>query len=170
MVRKQASAAIIAQSGMTLLEESVQGLQIDTPDDDRPLRNALRGRSQSDVSSVNEIVVQLDGPAIGAERLVLRQEAHIQLGEFRVVTRSTAATGNLQDYETTLLARPTGESTQVELSVTLHVHVCLPKLFSARANTGVQQAADRAIAGQAASMTAFVDQYSRDLLTSPQLK
>ncbi len=170
MVRKNATAAIIAQSGMTLLDEKVEGLQIDARGDDRPLRNALRGRSKANVSSAKEISVRLDDPALQADSLVLRQQADIQPDEFHVVTRSTAPAGNLEDYETTLTARPAGEKTQIDLSVAMKVHVRLPWAFTNRADVGVQQAADRAIADQATSIATFVDQFAGDLLILPELK
>lgn len=170
MVRKKATAAIIAHSGMTLLDEKIAGLQIDARGDDRPLRNALRGKSKTNVSATTEITVQLDDPAVRADHLVLRQQADIQPDTFHVITRSKSPAGNLEDYETTLMARPAGEKTLIELSVALHVYVRLPKFFTSRADAGVQQAADRAIAEQAASITALVNQYAGDLLILPELK
>lgn len=170
MVRKNATAAIIAHSGMTLLDEKVAGLQVDARGDDRPLLNALRGRSKTNVSATREITVKLEDPAIHADQLVLRQLADIQPETFHVVTQSKAPAGNLESYKTTLMAVPSGNSTQVDLLVALQVHIRLPKLFGSRADAGVQQAADRAVIEQVAAISAFVDQYAGDLLIIPQLK
>lgn len=108
--------------------------------------------------------------ALQADRLVLRQQADIQPDEFHVVTRSKEPAGNLEDYETTLMARPDGEKTRVDLLVAMKVHVRLPRAFTHRADVGVQQAADLAIAEQATSLTTFVDQLARELLILPELK
>lgn len=170
MVRKNATAAIIAHSGLTLLDEKIAGLQLDARSDDRPLLNALRGKSKTNVSATREISVKLEDPAIHADRLVLSQQAEIHPETFHVVTQSKAPAGNLANYKTTLLAAPMGNSTQVDLSVALQVHIRLPKLFSSRADAGVQQAADSAISEQAAAISAFVEQYAGDLLILPELK
>jgi hypothetical protein len=169
MVRKNASAAIVAHSGMTLLEERVQDIEVDTTADDRPLLNAILGKSKSELSAVKMLTVQLDDPALDANELVLRQVANIEPTEMNVVTKSTGAAGRLENYLTTLHAEPEAQSTKVTLSVEMQVRVEVPKLFASRADDRVQHAADEAIAGQAEAMKQFVAEHADKRLILPEL-
>ncbi len=49
MVRKNATAAIIGQAEMILVDEQLNSMQLDARNDDRPLLNAIRGKSKADV-------------------------------------------------------------------------------------------------------------------------
>jgi len=169
MVRKNATAAIIGRSGMTLLDEKIQDVQLDTSGDDRPLLNAILGRSKSDLTAIKQITVKLDDPAIDADKLVLRQQATIQPDLMNVVTKSKEPSGNLESYETTLEAQPSGDRTEVKLMVALSVRVKLPKMFTSRADTQVQRSALDAVTEQERSITAFIAQYADERLILPEL-
>ncbi len=169
MVRKNATAAIVGQSKMKLLEERIQDIEIDTSNDDRPLLNALRGRSESNVAAVKEITVSLDDPSLNAEKLVLRQQADIEPERMHVVTSSKEAAGNLKRYSTTLEARPKGDSTEVTLTVEMDIVVRVPKLFVSRADSGVQKAAEEAINEQASSIKALIAEHADERLILPEL-
>lgn len=116
-----------------------------------------------------ELALSLDDPALKADRLVLRQQADIQPESIQVVTRSKAPAGNLEFYETTLHAQPHGGITRVKLTVTMQVHVKVPKVFVGRADEKVQQATDKAIDEQAHSLTDFVNEYAGKRLIVPDL-
>jgi len=169
MVRKNATAAIIGQSGMTLLDEKIQDVQLDTSGDDRPLLNAILGRSKSGLTAIKQITVKLDDPAIDADKLVLRQQANIQPDVMNVVTKSKAPAGNLESYETTLEARPNGDRTEVTTMVALSVHVKLPKMFTSRADTQVQRSAIDAVTEQARSIKAFIAEHADERMIVPEL-
>jgi carbon monoxide dehydrogenase subunit G len=169
MVRKNATAAIVGHSGMKLLDERVQDIEVDTTADDRPLINAILGKTKSDVSAVKIVTVQLDDPTLEANELVLRQVADVEPTEINVVTQSTGAAGRLENYVTTLHAEPDAQSTKVTLTVDMNVRVKVPKLFVSRADERVQQAADEAIAGQAQAMQQFVAQHADKRLILPEL-
>ncbi|MDA8744337.1 hypothetical protein N9N28_06885 [Rubripirellula amarantea] len=169
MVRKNATAKLVAQSGMTLVDEQIEAMDLDTSNDNRPLLNAIRGKSRTDVTAVKEITVQLDDPAIDADRLVLSQHADVQADLMDVITKSKAAAGNLRNYETTLQARPNGGQTDVSISVSLQVDVRVPQMFTAKADREVQQSAVDAVVGQAEALKSFVAQYSDKKLILPEL-
>ena len=169
MVRKNATAAIIGRSGMTLLDEQIHDMEIDTRQDDRPLLNALRGKSKSEVDAVKQITVRLVDPAIDADQLVLRQRAQIDLDSMHVETESKSPAGNLEDYRTALDARRRDERTEIRLTVALKVRVDVPKIFVDRADAEVQQSADDAIAEQQKSIEAFIAEHADKRLILPEL-
>lgn len=169
MVRKNATAAIVGHTGMRLIGEQVEGVMLDTSQDDRPLLNAIRGVSKTEVAAVKELTVQLEDPTLEANELVLEQNADIQPDHIDVITASKRAAGRLKHYQTTLDAKPDPEGTRVVLTVELDVLVKVPSLFKHRADAGVQQAADDAINGQAAAIEAFIARHADELLILPEL-
>jgi carbon monoxide dehydrogenase subunit G len=169
MVRKNATAAIVAHSGMKLLDERVQDIEVNTTADDRPLINALLGKTKSELSAVKILTVQLDDPTLEAKELVLRQVADVEPTEINVVTQSMGAAGLLENYLTTLHAEPNAQSTKVTLTVDMNVRVKVPKFFVSRADERVQKAADEAIAGQAEAMQQFVVRHADERMILPEL-
>lgn len=169
MVRKNASETILNRGGMALVEEDVLDVNIDASGDDRPLLNAIRGKSQSEVEAVKELTVRLTDPAIDAERLVLRQKADITAERMSVRTTSKQAAGNLESYLTTLDAEPVSGGTEVTLVVSMDVRVQVPKMFTSRADSKVQQAAVDAVAEQAESIKAFIAEHADKRLILPEL-
>lgn len=172
MVRKNATKAIVGDSGMKLLEERVLDIDLDTSRDDRPLLNAIRGKSKTDLVAVKQLTVQLTDPMLEADELVLRQDADIQEHRIHVETQSKRPAGRLQQYMTTLDAFPDddGAATRVELSVDMNVVIRVPKFFRHKADEGVQQAAEDAIAGQETSIKDFVALYADERFIIPDLK
>ena len=172
MVRKNATKAIVGDSGMKLIDEQVLDIDLDTSRDDRPLLNALRGKSKTDLVAVKQLTVQLTDPMLEASELVLRQDADIKEQRIHVETSSKRPAGRLQKYATTLDAYPAdnGTATRVELSVDMNVVIRVPKYFRHKADEGVQQAADDAIAGQETSIKDFVTLYADERFIIPDLK
>lgn len=168
MVRKNATAAIIAHSGMQLLDEQLQGVAIDTTEDDRPILNALRGKSQADLAATKQIVVSLKDPALNADRLSLTQQANIELDRLHVRTTASQAAGNLEAYETTLTAVPDGDKTKVSLTIDQIVRVTVPKLFQSQAESRVQEAADKATREQEKAIQQFVAQFANQAIILPK--
>nr|WP_236649879.1 hypothetical protein [Rhodopirellula sp. SM50] len=169
MVRKNATAAIVERSGMELIDVQIRDLQVDASADDRPLLNAIRGKSKMNLDAIRQIRVRLDDPAIDADELALRQQAAIEADSMNVVTKSVAAAGNLESYQTTLEARPSDDGTEVRVTVEMKVRVDVPKLFTNRADTRVQEAAEDAINEQARSIEMFIAEHADKRLILPDL-
>lgn len=169
MVRKNSTAAIVSHSGMKLLNEQIQDVDLDTSKDDRPLLNAIRGKTKSELSAIRLLTVELNDPFLEANELHLRQVADIQPQQMDVKTASTGPAGKLQSYSTTLHAEPQAESTSVTISVDMQVRVKVPKLFTGRADAQVQQAAVDAIHGQQQAMTQFIAEHADERLILPEL-
>lgn len=169
MVRKNATRAIVDQTGMRLLSEQVQAVDLDTSRDDRPLLNAIRGKSKTELSAKKLLMVQLDDPALDAEELVLQQNADIQEHQIRVRTASQRPAGRLENYQTTLNAQPEGMATRVTLTVDMNVRVRVPIFFTYRADQRVQKAADSAIGEQGAALEQFIVQHADERIVLPDL-
>ena len=169
MVRKNATDAIISQGGMSLIDEQVLDLQIDTSGDDRPLLHALRGRSKSEVEAVKALTVRLNVPAVTADELELVQVAEIDANQLNVETKSKGPAGNLENYVTSLGARPANGGTEVTLSVSMDVRVQVPKMFTSRADAEVQRAAEDAAAEQEKSIRTFIAEHADKQLILPEL-
>jgi hypothetical protein len=170
MVRKSATKAIVSNSGMKLLDERTLDIDLDASQDERPILNAIRGQSKTDVKAVKELTVQLDDPMLEASELNLRQDVNIQEGLIQVSTVSKRPAGRLESYQTTLEAEPEEQGTRVKLGVQMDVRVKVPKFFRYRADQGVQQAAEDAVAGQESSIKEFIDLYADELFIIPDLK
>ncbi len=169
MVRKDATAAIVANSGMELIEEQLQGLSLDTANDEHPILNALRGKSKSDLVATKQLVVSLEDPALEADRLSLTQQAAIEPHQMRVHTKANQPAGNLEDYTATLTAEPEGGKTKVIVTVEQTVRVKVPKMFVSHADGRVQEAADESTRQQQQSITEFVAQYADQTFVLPEL-
>lgn len=169
MVRKNATAAIVAHGGMTLIDEQIHDMTLDTSRDERPILNAIRGQSKSDLNAIKEITVSLDDPMLEADRLVLRQEADITETGMTSVSKSKGPAGRLKRYQTSLRARPDGDTTVVDLSVELEVLVRVPKFFVYKADEGVQQAAVDAIDSQSEALKSFIAEHSDKRMILPNL-
>ncbi len=169
MVRKQATAAIVSHGGMQLLDEKIQGVSVDTSGDDRPILNALRGRSQSELAARKQLLVSLDDPSLEADQLSLTQTADIRSDSMNVRSVANQPAGNLEEYSTTLAATPADGVTQVTVSVDMRVRVKVPKLFVGRADAKVQQAAEAATREQQAAIEHFINQYAGELIVLPEL-
>ncbi|MBB3209240.1 hypothetical protein FHS27_005078 [Rhodopirellula rubra] len=170
MVRKNATRAMIDQVGMKLIDETMDDLQVDTSGDERPLLNAIRGKSKSDLSAVKRITVELNDPAIDATELKLEQHADVGTESMMVETKSTAPAGNLKRYQTNLTARGDGVKTIVEVEVRIEVVVKVPKMFTERADDEVQRSAKNAVEEQEKSLKAFVAEHADQRLILPELK
>lgn len=169
LVRKNASQAIIAQTGMKLLSENVNSVDIDVTNDERPLLNALRGHSKAELSATKKLSVQLDDPNLNAKQLTLQQTSEVKPDAMHVRTESVAASGNLESYATTLDATPDGLGTKVSLTIDQSVRVQVPMLFVSTADKRVQQAAEAALRDQAVAIEQFVMKYADERIILPEL-
>ncbi|QDV27448.1 hypothetical protein [Aureliella helgolandensis] len=170
MVRKNATGSILALSGMTLVDEQLEDLRLDASQDRRPLLNAILGKSATDLSAVKQIKVKLDDPELDADILVLQQQVDIRADSMSAVTQAKRPAGKLEAYETSLLATRDGNHTKVELALKMKVRVQVPKVFVARADEKVRQAAREAILGQAQALEAFISEHQGERLVLPELK
>lgn len=184
MVRKNATKAIVGNSGMELLEEQIQDLDLDTSGDDRPLLNAILGKSKTELSAVRLLTVSLNDPHLEADQLSLKQHADVKPERMHVRTESIKPAGRLESYKTELVAVPTDEvasdqgssdqdlshrGTEVTLSVQMQVRLRVPKLFTGRADAEVKQAAVDTISEQQASIKQFVAEHADARLILPEL-
>lgn len=170
MIRKNATKAIVGDSGMRLIDERVIDVDLDTSKDDRPLLNAILGRSKTDIAAVKELTVGLDDPMLEADELVLRSHVEIDDDSMQVRTVSRRPAGRLEEYETTLGAQPDENGTRINLSVDMKVRVAVPHFFRNRADAGVQTAAEEAIEGQQRSIKDFINQFADERFIFPDLK
>lgn len=168
MVRKNATKAIVGNSGMKLLDEQIQDLELDISGDDRPLLNAIRGKTKTELSAVRMITVTLTDPQLEADQLTLKQHADVKPAEMYVQSKSIKPAGRLESYETELTAVPHPHGTEVTLSVDMNIRLDVPKLFTSRADTEVQQAAVDAITDQQASIKQFVAEHSDERIILPE--
>lgn len=169
MVRKNATAAIVAHGGMELLDEDLNSLAIDASQDDRPILNAIRGQSKTDLSATREIVVRLTDPQLEADRLTLRQKADVTSSSMRVHTQSKEPAGKLKKYTTTLDASPQNDLTQVDLSVSIRVEMEVPRLFTSRVDKEVQTAANSAANEQATAIQEFIASHADEIFVLPEI-
>lgn len=169
MVRKNATAAIVEQSGMEVLDEQIHDLDVDTSDDDHPLLNAIRGKSKSKVDGIKQLTVRLDDPAIDADELVLRQVISIRPDSMEVSSTSKSPAGNLEDYQTKLKAWAEDGSTIVELTTSLKVRVEIPSVFTSRADSEVRKSAEDAVKQQAESIRRFIAEHADKRMIFPDL-
>ncbi len=170
MVRKNATAAIVGHAGMTLLDEKIQGMTLDTSADDRPLLNAIRGKSKSAVTAVKQLTVKLDDPMLEADRLVLTQDADVAETRIQVQTVSDAPAGRLESYATTLAAESDGTGSRVTVTVDMNVRVKVLMFFTGIADQRVQAAADGAVNEQAAAIEQFIGKHAHEMFILPELQ
>jgi len=167
MVRKNAAEAIISAGGMKLINQSLDDVSIDTSNDDRPILNAIRGRSQSELSAVKQLTVQINDPSVDADRLTLKQAANVQESSMSVETKSIAPAAQLKSYRTTLDAESSGNSTNVRLTVEMVLDLKVPAMFTDRADREVQSSAEQALKSQEQAMKTFVEKHKDKRLILP---
>ncbi|QDT05307.1 hypothetical protein K227x_37070 [Rubripirellula lacrimiformis] len=170
MVRLNATDAIVNHGGMTLLNESVNDVAIDTSKDDRPLLNAILGKSKAELDAVKTITVRVADDQVDIDELTLRQTADIDEDQMLVTTASIGPQGAMKNYETTLFATADGNRTSVRLTLDMQIEVQVPKLFTSRADAGVAEATEKAITGQQQAITEFIISNAGKNLILPELK
>lgn len=170
MVRKNATEAIVAHSGMKLLEEKLNDVSIDMPRQDRPILNAILGKSNADLAATKQITVSLENPDVGAPQLTLNQHVDIQPNEIDVRSEATGPAGNLKAYSTRLHASKFEGGTKVELSIDQTVNVKVPQFFIATADQRVQKAADDSTAEQERALRDFITKFVNDAIVLPELR
>lgn len=170
MVRKNATEAIVAHSGMKLLEEKVNDVSIDIPRQDRPILNAILGKAKADLAASKQITVSLENPDVGATQLTLNQHIDIQPNEIDVRSQATGPVGNLKAYSTRLHASKFEGVTKVELSIDQTLNVKVPQFFKVTADQRVQQAADDSTAEQERALRDFIGKFVNDEIVLPELR
>lgn len=169
MVRKNATEAIVAHSGMKLLKEKVDELSIDIPKQKRPILNAVLGRSKADISASKQITVSLENPDIDAKEMILNQHVQIESELMDVTSDASEPAGNLTAYSTRLRATKCDAGTKVELTINQSVDVSVPKFFVTEADRKVQQAAENSTAEQEKAIRSFINLYQNDAIILPDL-
>ena len=170
MVRKNATEAIVAHSGMELLEEKLNDVSIDMPRQDRPILNAILGKTNADLAATKQITVSLENPDVGAPQLTLNQHVDIQPNEIDVRSEATGPAGYLKAYSTRLHASKFEGGTKVELSIDQTVNVKVPQFFIATADQRVQKAADDSTAEQERALRDFITKFVNDAIVLPELR
>ncbi len=169
MVRKNATKAISAHSGMKLLDEQVGDFELEIPEQKRPLLNALLGQSRAKLSAQKQITVSLNDPYLDADHITLTQLADVQPDSMSVRTASTEPAGNLTKYTTELSASRLNAATTVTISIDQTVQLHVPRLFTSRADRQVQQAADKAIEEQHQAIRDFIAEHVNERIIMPDL-
>lgn len=169
MVRKDATGAVVDHAGMRVIQQKVLDIDVDARADDRPLLNAIRGRSRSTLSAEKMLVVQFNDPEIEAGELELRQLADIRPTRIHVQTQSRRPAGQVDRYVTELTAIPAGANTQVNLSTQMQIRLQIPFLFKSHADRRVQQSCERGLAQQAAALEIFIQRHADERVIVPEL-
>jgi len=169
MVRKNATEAIVAHSGMKLLNEKVVDLSIDLPKQKRPILNALLGRSKAELTASKQITVSLASPDIAAQELTLNQHSQIDAEQMDVISEASEPAGNLTAYSTRLHATKRDAGTKVELTIAQTVNVRVAKIFVAEADRRVRQSAAKSTEEQEKAIRAFIGSYQNDAIILPDL-
>lgn len=170
MVRKNATQAIVNHGGMELIESSIRQVKIDASKDDRPLLNAIRGISKTELDATKTITVRIANDQIAAQDLTLRQDIQVENDKLAVETESIGPQGDFQSYRSTLVATPVGNQTRVQLSVDMKINVTAPRLFSRTADSRVQSAAKQALGDQQTAITQLVAANAGKVIVLPDLK
>lgn len=170
MVRKNATQAIVAHSGMKLIEERVNDLSVEVPRQKRPILKALLGNANADLAASKQITVSLEDPQLNAKQLTLNQLVDIHPDYMEVHSESSEPAGNLKYYATRLRASDYEGGTKVELTIDQKVDVKVPKLFIAEADRKVQQAADESTTQQEQAIRAFITQFQDEVIVIPELR
>ncbi|WP_146459240.1 hypothetical protein [Rubripirellula tenax] len=170
MVRTNATKAIVNRDGMELINESIEELNLDSSKDERPLLNAILGKSKSELDAIRTITVSVNDPYAKVDQLKLRQVADIDTDQMNVNTAAIGRQGNIHDYATTLTASRDGNETKVELTLDMKIELSLPSMFRGRADTQVADTATNALADQEAAITELVIENADKALILPKLK
>lgn len=169
MVRKNATEAIVSHGGMELVSQSIQGLNIDLSKEDRPILNAIRGRSKTELDATRILTVRFSNPDIDTQELTLRQQADVDEDRMHVETVSIGEQGDIKQYQTTLVARSEGEATLVTIETAMQIQVHVAKLFTSIADSRVGDAARSAVGQQKAAITEFVLRHADEAIILPDL-
>ncbi len=170
MVRKNATEAIVAHSGMQLLEELVDDVSVAVPQQERPILNAILGQANANLSAKKRIIVSVDDPAIGVDKLTLHQTVDIQPESMDVQSNATEPVGNLQAYATRLRASKAAGGTKVELAIDQTIRVKVPRIFGSAADRRVQKAADNSTAEQEQAIRDFIAKFENEVIVLPELR
>lgn len=170
MIRKSATKAIVNHGGMTLLSEEILRVKVDTSKDDRPILNAIRGESKTDLQATKMLTVKLNDAGVDVDRLKLRQEVAVEADGMAVRTAAVGPQQAVLDYVTTLSATPKSDTTHVELRTEMKIQVRVPRLFTHRADMGVADAAAAGLRDQQAAITELVAKHANDVLILPDIK
>lgn len=170
MVRKNATEAIVAHSGMKLLAEKVGDVSIDVPRQNRPILNAILGKANADLVATKQITVSIEDPNVGVSELTLNQHVDVQPDAIDVRSEATGPAGNLKAYSTRLHASKFEDTTKVELSIDQTVRVKVPKFFIASADQRVQRAADDSTEEQERALRDFIAKFENDAIVLPELR
>lgn len=168
MVRKQPTREIVAHGGMKLIDETVQDLKVDHSLDDRPLLNAIRGKSKIQLDAVRTLTVELKDPHLENEQLTLNQIVDIDADRLQVRSTSVGEQQSIKAYETTLDAAPVGDQTEIVLTVEMTIEIQVPRAFTGTADHRIAAAAEKALADQQSGITQFVIDHADESLIMPE--
>ena len=157
LVRTKATEAILEHSGMELMDETTESVDIDLSNDSRPLRNFLRGKSKANVSATKHLKVKLNDPQISTTDLSLTQECKIGPKNIHVTTSADGPSGDLKSYSTTLKAVKGEQGTDVVLTIEMTVEVKVCSLFESQARSRVQQAANKSLEDQEEALRSLAE-------------
>ncbi len=170
LVRTDATAAILEHSGMKLIHENTDAVDIDLSNDSRPLRNALRGKSKANVSAIKRLTVQLNDPQVNATELLLSQDCQIHQDSIQVHTVSDQPAGELKAYNTTLDSVRASHGTEVKLSMAMTVDVLISRIFLSQAEARVKKAAEKSLEEQENAIRSLVSSFDGKTLILPHAK
>ena len=170
MVRKNATDAIVAYSGMKILNEKVNDLSVDVPEQNHPVLNAVLGRSKAKVSVSKQLTVSLENPDIKAKEMNLNQYSDIDAEHMDVTTEANEPAGNVKVYSTRLLATKENGGTKVELSINQTVDVRVSQFVISEADRRVKLAAVNSTTEQEKAIRSFISLYQDELIVLPELR
>ena len=167
LVRTKATAAVLEHSGMKLLEESTDSVNIDLKKDARPLRNFLRGKSKANVSAIKHLRVQLNDPEIRASELSLTQECLLQPENIHIETTADRPSGAIKRYQTVLNAVRGESGTDITLNIDMTVDIQVSRIFHSQSEARMKQAATKILKDQEAALISLVS--SKDTKVTVEL-
>jgi hypothetical protein len=170
MVRKSPTQAIVAHGGMKLIHETIHDIKMDTTKDDRPILNAIRGRSKVELNAERTLTVELNDPQIETEQLTLSQIADIDADKLAVRTTSIGEQKNVKKYETTLNASSNDKQTRIRLTIDMSIEIQVPRFATSIADRRIQKAAENGLVDQQGGITQFVIDHADESLILPDLK
>ena len=169
LLRTDATKSIVEHGGMKLLDKSIESLDIDLSRDSRPLLNALKGKSKTDISVSRRLMVQMIDPQLEANELALIQHAEIHPNDLHVNTKSDRPTGKLEGYQTKLDAVKEGGESEVKLSTQMSVVVRVSPLFLGVAQSRVTKAANDGLRDQESAIRNLVSMHDDRMIILPTL-
>ncbi len=169
MVRKNATKAIVTHGGMKLISDGVDGVKLDLSKDDRPILNAILGKSKAEVDATKMLTVQIKNDHIDTEQLTLRSHAQINGDRFHVESKSIGEQGQIKNYVTTISAAPQGNATHITLTLDMTIQINLPKMFSGQADKGVAKSAEQSLTEQQAAITDFIIKHADSKIVFPAM-